>query len=110
MEVQVGYKKIRKNGGRKSCVSVLNTLRGQKHRNFFKLRLWGFRLGPTDVTHPLLTSVCCPFNFLQSFTVKRAPIEVKQISSYCQRLSCVVQCVCMSETHGNIIFHYRTNF
>ena len=47
MEVQVGYKKIRKNGGRKSCVSVLNTLKGQKHRNFFKLRLWGFRLGPT---------------------------------------------------------------
>ena len=36
-------------------------------RIFFKLRLWGFRLGPTDATHPLLTSVRCPFNLLQSF-------------------------------------------
>ena len=31
---------------------------------FLFLRLWGLRLGPTDVTHPLLTSVHCPFNLL----------------------------------------------
>ena len=34
------------------------------------MRLWGFRLGRTDVTdvtHPHLTSVCCPFNLLRSF-------------------------------------------
>ena len=36
-------------------------------RIFLKLRLWGFRGGPTDVAHPLLTSVYCPFNLLQSF-------------------------------------------
>ena len=28
---------------------------------------WGFRLVPTDVPHPLLTSVYCPFNLLRSF-------------------------------------------
>ena len=27
----------------------------------------GFRLGSTDVTHPLLTSVYCPFNLLRLF-------------------------------------------
>ena len=32
--------------------------------NCFQLRLWGFRLGPTDVTHPLLTIMYCPFNLL----------------------------------------------
>ena len=29
--------------------------------------MWGFRLGPTDVTHPLLTFVNCPFNLLRWF-------------------------------------------
>ena len=37
--------------------------------------------------------------------VKRAPMEVKQISSY----STVRHACCVSETYGNIIFHYRTN-
>ena len=42
--------------------------KGTVARDFcFKLRLWGVRLGPTDVTHPLLTAVYCPFNLLQSF-------------------------------------------
>ena len=31
----------------------------------FNLRLWGFRLGPTDVTHTLLISVYCPFDLLR---------------------------------------------
>ena len=31
-------------------------LKGTVARDFYcKLRLWGVRLGPTDVTHPLLT-------------------------------------------------------
>ena len=38
--------------------------------------------------------------------LKRAPMEVKQISSYCQTR---MHCACVSETHGNIIFHDRTN-
>ena len=42
--------------------------KGTVARDFcIKLRLWGVRLGPTDVTHPLLTSVHCPFNLLRSF-------------------------------------------
>ena len=28
--------------------------------------LWGFRLGPTDGLHSLLTSAHCPFNLLRS--------------------------------------------
>ena len=33
-------------------------IKGTVARDFcFKLRLWGVRLGPTDVTHPLLRSV-----------------------------------------------------
>ena len=45
-----------------------STLKGTVARDFcFQLRLWGFRLGHTDVTHPLLTSVHCPFNLLRSF-------------------------------------------
>ena len=36
-------------------------------RKVFKLRLWGFRLGPADLPHPRLTSVLSPFNLLRSF-------------------------------------------
>ena len=36
-------------------------------RKVFKLRLQGFRLGPTEMPHPLLTSVNCPFNLLRLF-------------------------------------------
>ena len=42
--------------------------------------MWGVRLGPTAVTHKLLTSVHCPFNFC----LKRASIEVKLVASSCQ--------------------------
>ena len=35
---------------------------------FFKLRLWGCRLVPTDVKHQILTSAHSPFIFLRSFT------------------------------------------
>ena len=44
------------------------SLKGTVARDFcIKLRLWGVRLGPTDGTHPLLTSVHCPFNLLRTF-------------------------------------------
>ena len=36
-------------------------------RKVFKLRLKGLRLGHTDVMHPVLTSVYCPFNLLRLF-------------------------------------------
>ena len=36
-------------------------------RKVFKLRMWGFRLGPTDGPDPLLTSVYSPYNLLRSF-------------------------------------------
>ena len=43
-------------------------LKGTVARDFCcKLRPWGVGLDPTDVTHPLLTSVRCPFNLLRSF-------------------------------------------
>ena len=42
-------------------------LRDSVTRKVFKLRLWGFRSGPTDVPDPLLTSVYSPFNLLRSF-------------------------------------------
>ena len=46
-------------------------LKGTVARDFCcKLRLWGVR-GPTDVTHPLLTSVHCPFNVLRAFKVSK---------------------------------------
>ena len=41
------------------------TIKETVARDFcFELRLWGFRLGPTNVPHPLLTSVHYPFNML----------------------------------------------
>ena len=43
------------------------SLKGQCHEKSFKLRLWGFRLGPTYVPHPLITSVHSPFNLLRLF-------------------------------------------
>ena len=49
-------------------------------RKVFKLRLWGLRLGPSDVPHPLLTSVHSPFNLLLKMTF----IEAKQITSSCK--------------------------
>ena len=57
-------------------------LKGTVARDFCLLRLWGLRIGPTDVTHPLLTSIHSNFNLLRS-CLKMAPIEVKQISSFC---------------------------
>ena len=45
----------------------------------FKMRLLGFRLGPTDVPHPLITSVHSPFNLLRLFKD-----EVKRISPLCK--------------------------
>ena len=47
--------------------------------NFFLLRLYGFRQGPTDVTHPLLTPVYCPFNcydHLKTMFVKEKQTDV----------------------------------
>ena len=44
------------------------TVKGTVARDFCsQLRLWGFRIGHTDVTHPLLTSVHSPFNLLRTF-------------------------------------------
>ena len=51
-------------------------------RKVFKLRQWGFSLGPTDVPHPLLTFVHSPFNLLRSF--KDDVLEVKRISPSCK--------------------------
>ena len=42
-------------------------LKGQSHIKSFQTETGGFRLGPTDVPHPLLTSVHSPFNLLRSF-------------------------------------------
>ena len=67
-------------------------------RIFCKHRLWGFRLGPTDVTHQLLTFVHCPFNLLRSL---KDGIEVKRISSSYQsiRHTCDVHaCLRLTET------------
>ena len=36
-------------------------------RIVFKLRLWGDRLGPTDVPEPLFEILYSPFNLLQYF-------------------------------------------
>ena len=33
-------------------------------RKVFKLRLWGDRLGPTDVSDPIFIVLRCPFNLL----------------------------------------------
>ena len=79
---------------RRQNITVSVQMRGRSHfvyhlfkgtiaRDFcYKLRLWGCRLGPTDVTHPLLTSVHCPFNLLRSFNM--TSIEVKLIISSSQ--------------------------
>ena len=50
-------------------------------RKVFKLRLWGGRLGPTDVSDPNFIALRCPFNLLRIFT-EMAPIEVKQNSCW----------------------------
>ena len=42
-------------------------LKGQCHKKSFQTENVGLRLGPTDVPHPLLTSVHYPFNLLRSF-------------------------------------------
>ena len=42
-------------------------LKGTVAREKFSNRDWGFRIGPTDGPHPLLTSEHCPFNLLRSF-------------------------------------------
>ena len=47
------------------------------------MRLWGSRLGCTDVLYPFLTSVYCPFNLLQSFK-DTTFIKVKRIASSCK--------------------------
>ena len=46
-------------------------------RKVFKLRLWGFRLGPTEMPHPLLTSVTFPLICYDR--LKMASIEVKEM-------------------------------
>ena len=43
------------------------TLKGQCQEKSFQTETVGFRLGPSDVPHPLLTSVHSPFNLLRSF-------------------------------------------
>ena len=48
-------------------VAITVTLKGQCHMNFVLTETGGFRLGPPDVPHALLTSVFCPFNLLRSF-------------------------------------------
>ena len=42
-------------------------LKGQCHKKSFQTENVGLRLGPTDVPHPLLTSVHYPLNLLRSF-------------------------------------------
>ena len=43
------------------------TLKDSVRRIVFKLRLWGDRLGPTDVSDPNFIVLRCPFNFLCIF-------------------------------------------
>ena len=42
-------------------------LKGQCHKNFFKLRPRGVGLGPTDVLEPLFEFLYSPYNLLQYF-------------------------------------------
>ena len=42
-------------------------LRDSVTRIVFKLRLWGDRLGPTDVSDPNFIVLRCPFNLLRIF-------------------------------------------
>ena len=46
-------------------------------KTVFKLRLWGDRLGPTDVPEPLFELLYSPFNLLQYFkdVVHRSKID-----------------------------------
>ena len=55
------------------------SLKGQCHKNFVLLRLWRFRLGPTDMPERHLTAVNCPFNLLGLFQdgVHRSKTEVR---------------------------------
>ena len=47
--------------------------KGTEARDFcFLLRMWGFGLGPTDVTHPLLNLYTVPLIFYD--LLKMAPI------------------------------------
>ena len=63
--------------------------------------------GPTAVPHPLLTSVPYTVPLVCYNRLKRVSLEVKLIASSCNTR---MRCACMWETHGNIIFHNRTNF
>ena len=58
-------------------------------RILFKLRVRGCRLGPTDVRQPLLTSLYCPFNLLQSF--KDGVAMIQKYVSFFQNYSEYIQ-------------------
>ena len=53
------YRYLRLNNKCLKQLPVPTELKGQCHENLILTGLWGFRLGPTDVPHPLLTSVQC---------------------------------------------------
>ena len=60
---------------------AIQTLKGQCHENFVLTEtMRGFRQGPSDVPHPLLTSV----PLICQDRLKMASIDVKQISSLCK--------------------------
>ena len=63
--------------------TFLSNIKGTVERDFcFYLRLWEFRLGHTDVTHPLFY-ICTLSLLFATHCLKRAPIEVKLIASSC---------------------------
>ena len=94
-------------------------LKGTVAREFFKLKLCGFRLGHTDVTHPLLTSVHCPFDLLRTFKegVHRSKTDFIILSdthALCNVHACLRPTetsfftkeqiyACVSETYGSIV-------
>ena len=45
-----------------SQLKMTFSFNGQLHEIFFKLRLWGYRLGPTEVPEPLFQFVYSPYN------------------------------------------------
>ena len=78
-------------------------------RKVFKLRLWGGRLGPTDVLHPLLTSVHSPFNLLRSFKddVRRSKMDfiiVLGVSPFpCTKNTLITVCLYLPSAHSVLL-------
>ena len=52
---------------KKKKISCPFRLKGTVSREFILNWDWGFKLGPTNLPHPILTSEHCPFNLLRSF-------------------------------------------